>query len=201
MSSTSRPKHDPKVEIKEEEDAGKSVKNGDSKKKVEIPKPKSQRNDEVKVEPKVEEKFEERGATAGKWWEKERDSNDQTKWQYLEHKGVIFPPFYKPHKKRVYYDGKTIELTPVQEEYATYWCQSLGTDYVTKEHYVNNFTKEFLGLFDKKLGYKDLKKFDFKEIVDYLNEQKEIKKNRTPEEKKVKCNRLGAGGANIITRN
>jgi len=119
-----------------------------------------------------------------KWWEKE-SVDEEVKWQYLEHKGVIFPPFYKPQKFKVTYNGNPVELSPYQEEMAYYWSQTIGTDWETKEHYKKNFEREFLKTFDKSLGYTSLAGFDFSEIVKYIAEQKEIKKNRTAEEKKI----------------
>jgi len=68
---------------------------------------------------------------------------------------------------------------------AYYWSQTIGTDYETRDIYRNNFTKEFLGKFDKSLGYKDLTKFNFTPIQTYMAEQKELKKNKTPEQKKA----------------
>lgn len=128
----------------------------------------------------------ENGATTSKWWEKEPDSDeDEVKWNYLEHKGVIFPPFYEFKNFKVLYKGERITLTKAQEEMAYYWSQTIGSDWETKETYVNNFSKLFLSTFDKKSGYTSLKDFDFSDIVTYIADQKEIKKNRTPEEKKA----------------
>lgn len=123
-------------------------------------------------------------ATTSKWWENS-SVDDNIKWNYLEHKGVTFPPFYKPQKYTVYYEGKPVKLTPLQEEMAYYWSQTIGSDWETKEHYVKNFEKQFLGSFEKGSGYSKLSAFDFREIVTYIAEQKEIKKNKTPEEKKA----------------
>jgi len=118
-----------------------------------------------------------------KWAEKDEDDDDETKWNYLEHKGVIFPPFYDPKRFTVLYQGKPITLNRDQEEMAYYWSQTIGTDWETKDHYRQNFQKIFCGTFDKKLGYNKLDAFDFTAIVNYIAEQKEIKKNKTKEEK------------------
>lgn len=123
-------------------------------------------------------------ATTSKWWELE-SIDENIKWKYLEHKGVTFPPFYKPQKFNVYYEGKPLKLSPLQEEMAYYWSQTIGSDWETKDHYVKNFEREFLKTFDSKDGYTKLKSFDFREIVNYIAEQKEIKKNKTTEEKKA----------------
>jgi DNA topoisomerase-1 len=119
-----------------------------------------------------------------KWWEQDKEEDEDIKWHYLEHKGVIFTPFYKPHGIKMLYNGNRIDLTPEQEEMATYWSQTMGTEWESREIYRKNFFKEFCGLFEKSQGYTDPKLFDFSPIHQYLSIEKEKKKNKTPEEKK-----------------
>lgn len=46
------------------------------------------------------------------WWEKDSDSDDnEVKWDYLEHHGVLFPEFFKRHSIQPKYAGKPIQLT------------------------------------------------------------------------------------------
>lgn len=140
--------------------------------------------DSSKSTPKKIKKDENGGTT--KWWEKDPDSEeDEVKWHYLEHKGVIFPPFYDYRRFKVLYKGQPIQMNRYQEEMAYYWSQTVGTDWEQKQHYRDNFEKAFTSTFDKKLGYTKLEDFDFTEMVTYINEQKEVRKNRTAEEKKV----------------
>lgn len=40
----------------------------------------------------------------------------QKKWTTLAHNGVVFPPPYKPHGVMILYKGKSVSLTPEQEE-------------------------------------------------------------------------------------
>ena len=42
----------------------------------------------------------------------------QKKWTTLSHNGVIFPPPYSPHGVKMLYNGKPVDLTPIQEEVA-----------------------------------------------------------------------------------
>mmetsp|Transcript_3951 Transcript_3951/g.5542 ORF Transcript_3951/g.5542 Transcript_3951/m.5542 type:complete len:547 (-) Transcript_3951:57-1697(-) len=87
------------------------------------------------------------------------------------------------------YDGKPIELTPDQEEMATFYAQYIETDHVKKPQFNKNFFSEFLAVLnkDKKKGEKnpitDFNKCDFRPIHKYLMEQRDLKKNRTKEEK------------------
>ena len=76
-----------------------------------------------------------------KWWEKppeeENDKNSEDeeavkKWSHMEHNGVLFPPEYEPHGIKIKYKGEPIELTPEQEEVATFWAQVIDTDYSKK---------------------------------------------------------------------
>eukprot|EP01016_Furgasonia_blochmanni_P001395 TRINITY_DN1052_c0_g1_i15.p1 TRINITY_DN1052_c0_g1~~TRINITY_DN1052_c0_g1_i15.p1 ORF type:complete len:515 (-),score=151.01 TRINITY_DN1052_c0_g1_i15:746-2290(-) len=117
-----------------------------------------------------------------KWWEKEiGDDDDETKWRYLEHHGVCFPPFYKPHGIRIFYKGEPINLTTKQEELATYWSQTVGSDWEKRDIYRKNFEEEFKkALKDKN---KKLDDFDFTPIVNHLAKIKEEKKNRSKEDK------------------
>lgn len=49
------------------------------------------------------------------WWNaKEPPAGCQ--WEKMEHAGVSFPESYQPHRVRMKYDGKPVNLTPVQEE-------------------------------------------------------------------------------------
>jgi DNA topoisomerase I len=47
---------------------------------------------------------------------------DGIKWRTMEHNGVIFPPPYKPHGVRMLYNGAPVDLTPEQEEVATFYA-------------------------------------------------------------------------------
>lgn len=44
------------------------------------------------------------------------NSGDGQKWTTLVHSGVIFPPPYQPHRVKMLYNGKPVDLTPEQEE-------------------------------------------------------------------------------------
>ena len=118
-----------------------------------------------------------------KWWEDSDEGGDDTKWNYLEHNGILFPNFWVKHNVKPLYNGEPIELNSYQEEMATYWSQTIGTEWETKKTYRDNFSEEFCKTFkDEK---KNFEKFDFNSIVKYLEEQREIKKNRSIEEKRV----------------
>lgn len=56
-----------------------------------------------------------------KWWE-EPELEDGKQWDSLEHNGAHFAPEYKPHFVKLKYDGKDIDLTPRQEEVATFYA-------------------------------------------------------------------------------
>jgi len=127
---------------------------------------------------------------SNKWWEKDdlevKNDKKDPKWDYFEHNGVQFPPFYKPHKVRINHKGQPIALNNQEEELATYWSQTIGTEWENKSIYRTNFSTNFLHLLSK--SHPEIKHFDdldFAPVVKYLEEQKEIKRNRGPEEKKV----------------
>ena len=123
-----------------------------------------------------------------KWWMDENPEKGDTeiKWDYLEHNGVLFPPFYKPHKVRINHKGDAVALNKEEEELATYWSQTIGTEWERKPIYRTNFSKNFLKLLGK--THPEIKHFDeldFAPIVNYLEKQRDIKRNRGPEERKV----------------
>ena len=129
-----------------------------------------------------------------KWWEKppeeENDKNSEDeeevkKWTHMEHNGVLFPPEYEPHGIKIKYKGEPIELSPEQEEVATFWGQVIDTDYAKKEIAIRNFTKEFRKVLPEKYKNASLTDFDFTPIKEYLDKKKEKNKNKTPEEKKL----------------
>jgi hypothetical protein len=47
---------------------------------------------------------------------------DGTKWRTMEHNGVVFPPPYKPHGVRMLYNGVPVDLSPAEEEAATFYA-------------------------------------------------------------------------------
>ena len=129
-----------------------------------------------------------------KWWEKppeeENDKNSEDeeenkKWTHMEHNGVLFPPEYEPHGIKIKYKGEPIELTPEQEEVATFWAQIIDTDFEKKEIAIRNFTKEFRKVLPEKYKNASLSDFDFTPIKEYLDKKREKNKSKTAEEKKL----------------
>ena len=127
-----------------------------------------------------------------KWWEKPpEEDNDKSedeetkKWTHMEHNGVLFPPEYEPHNIKIKYKGEPIDLTPEQEEVATFWGTVIGSDYANKEIAIRNFTKEFRKVLPEKYKNAELSDFDFTPIREYLDKKKEKMKSRTTEEKKA----------------
>ncbi|KAF0437095.1 DNA topoisomerase 1 [Gigaspora margarita] len=126
-----------------------------------------------------------------KWWNQQNDNNDGTdKWTTLEHNGVYFPPPYVPHKVKMKYDGKSITLEPEAEEVASFYAAMLGTDYVTNETFNRNFFKDWVKIIKKSKNNppirdfeRDFEKCDFTPIYEYLEQEKERKKNMSKEEK------------------
>ena len=49
------------------------------------------------------------------WWNA-KEPPVGCQWEKMEHAGVSFPEPYLPHRVRMKYDGKPVDLNPVQEE-------------------------------------------------------------------------------------
>ena len=125
--------------------------------------------------------------SVNRWWEKENLSEEtDKKWDSLEHNGVIFPPRYIPHGVKILFKGEPISLTPYQEELSSYWASILDNDMSTKDICKKNFFAEFKQAMGKTFLDAKFEDFDFTPIKDYLGKQKEINKNKSKEEKRVR---------------
>jgi DNA topoisomerase-1 len=103
--------------------------------------------------------------------------------KYLEHKGILFPKKYEPKGFSILIKGKEVRLTPEQEEMAVAWVKKLGTEYIEDKVFVKNF----FGDFRKALGIKEevpLEEFNFKDVVEHVQKEKEHKQSMSKEEKK-----------------
>lgn len=169
-----------KNEKTKERNGDKSAKNGKKKENVEA---------DNKIKNKLKKLLSTQGMSdvisVNRWWEKDDLNEDnEKKWDSLEHNGVIFPPRYQPHGVKLLYKGEPISLSPFQEEIATYWAGILDNDLSTKVICRKNFFNEFKEVLGKGFESSKLEDFDFTAIKEYLNKQKELQKNKTPEEKK-----------------
>lgn len=100
----------------------------------------------------------------------------------LIHNGILFPE-YEPRGFKISVRGKTIALTPRQEEMAIAWVKKVGMEYVEDPVFVKNFFDDFcraLGI-SEKVGAAD---FDFSEIGRHLEEEKARKLAMGKDEKK-----------------
>ena len=120
-----------------------------------------------------------------KWWEKppeedtnKKDDDEEIKWKHLEHNGVLFPADYEPHKIKIKYKNEELELTPEQEEIATFWAQLLDSDLSKKEIAIRNFTKEFRKVLPEKFKDCQLSDFDFSAIKECLDKERENRKKK-----------------------
>lgn len=105
-------------------------------------------------------------------------------WTVLRHNGPFFPPEYEPHKIPVIVNNSKIILNPEAEEYATIYARYLDTDYVNNNTFKKNFWKDFKNYL-KNENIKSLEEIDFSLIKEYLDNEKEKKKNLTKEEKET----------------
>ncbi len=99
----------------------------------------------------------------------------------LNHNGVLVPPRYAGKDLSIKVKGKTIGLTPEQEEMALAWAKKIGTPYVEDSVFAKNFHRDF----SKKLGISvkpgDV---DYSEVLSFLEKEREWKTNLSREEKK-----------------
>lgn len=111
-------------------------------------------------------------------------------WSTMEHAGVAFPEEYQPHGVKMLYDGQPVDLTPEQEEAATFFAATdpdgmhLGNP-KTAPIFIKNFFADFREILGKKHIIKDFKKCDFEPIRKHLNEQKIIRKAISDKERQA----------------
>mmetsp|Transcript_15779 Transcript_15779/g.38918 ORF Transcript_15779/g.38918 Transcript_15779/m.38918 type:complete len:808 (-) Transcript_15779:249-2672(-) len=125
-----------------------------------------------------------------RWWNKLQEGvykKEKQKWKTLEHNAVVFPPPYKPHGVKMKYDGQNVELTPEQEEVATFFAVMMETDHAKKKVFQNNFFKCWQEKLGKKHIIQKFDKCDFRPIYNWAMEQKEIaKEERKQNRAKIK---------------
>jgi len=109
----------------------------------------------------------------------------EIKWNTLSHAGVLFPPEYASHGIKMLYDGVPVDLTPEQEEVATFFAVMKETDYMTKPTFLNNFWQGFEQVLGRNHVIKSLEKCDFTPIYEYHMAEREKKKSMTKEEKEA----------------
>lgn len=104
-------------------------------------------------------------------------------WSTLEHGGVLFPPEYEPHGVKMLYDGVPVDLTPEQEEVASFFAAMKDSDYMNKQTFLDNFWAGFKEVLGPGHKIKSLDKCDFTPIYEWHMAEREKKKQMSKEEK------------------
>lgn len=134
---------------------------------------------------------------AYRWWEDPTKGDNTTKWNTLEHAGVVFPPPYEPLPKNVKmrYNGKPVSLHPDAEEVATFFGSMLNSAHnVENPTFQKNFFADFQDILKKtggardkdgnKIEIKEFTKCDFQPIFEHFDAQRAEKKALPAAEKK-----------------
>jgi DNA topoisomerase-1 len=115
---------------------------------------------------------------------------NQKQWTVLKHNGPYFPPEYIPHKIPIIVNNNKIILNSEAEEYATIYARYLDTEYINKPLFKKNFWKDFKK-YIKNENIKSLEEIDFTLIKQYLDIEKDKKKNMSKETKeRIKVEQL-----------
>lgn len=121
-----------------------------------------------------------------------RQRSKKPQWKTLVHNGVCFPPEYEPRGFRIRIRGKSVVLTPFQEEMAVAWVKKRGTPYVEDPVFQDNFLKDFLKLFPAEFRDVKIPDIDWSEIENHLErekallEDKEFRKERARRRKELR---------------
>ena len=132
-----------------------------------------------------------------RWWEDPAKGDGTTKWNTLEHSGVVFPPPYDrlPSDVKMRYEGKPVKMSSEAEEVAGFFGAMLNSTHnVENPTFQKNFFDDFQeilkttgGARDKdgnKVQIKEFTKCDFKPIFEYYDAQRAEKKALPAAEKK-----------------
>lgn len=112
-------------------------------------------------------------------------SKQDIKWKTFSHNGVSFPPEYVKHNIPVIYEGKSVQLNKLAEEYATIYAKYINTEYVKNKLFNKNFWNDWKKMLEKDTIIKTLDGCDFSKIIEHLNKIKEEKSRLTKEEKEM----------------
>jgi DNA topoisomerase-1 len=103
------------------------------------------------------------------------------KMKQLSHNGVLIPK-YEPRGFHILFKNKKIDLTPEQEEMAVAWVRKIGTEYAEDNVFIKNFFEDFCKALG--IGKASPEDFDFSEIKNFVDREREMKLNMSKEEKK-----------------
>jgi len=107
-----------------------------------------------------------------------------TELKQLIHNGVLIPDPYAPRGFTIFFRGRPISLTALQEEMAVKFAQKFGTPYTEDRTFCSNFMKDFA----KALGIKEkinVEDFDWTPIIKWIEAERTRKANMPKEEKKA----------------
>merc|ERR1712241_239196 len=114
---------------------------------------------------------------------------DDSRWEFLEHSGPLFPPPYEPLPKNVHfcYNNTKITLSQPAEEVASMYGEILFENYeLTKNDLFNeNFFKDWQDVMteEERQTIIDLEKCDFHGIKRYFRYLHKDRENWSKEEK------------------
>ena len=108
-----------------------------------------------------------------------------TKWEKLQHNGILFPPAYEAQGIKIKIKGEKVDLKLDQEEMVYQWAKKKDTPYAQDKVFQKNFTADFAKTLDskfKKISYEDI---DFSDAYKLVDKEKDLKEMMTKEEKKA----------------
>ncbi|MDW8276017.1 MAG: hypothetical protein RMJ59_06535 [Candidatus Nitrosocaldus sp.] len=106
------------------------------------------------------------------------------KWRQLQHNGVALPPPYEAKGLSIRIKGRSIRLTPEQEEMAYAFAKKKDTPYVKDRVFVLNFLSDFLKLFPEEYRSASIEDIDFSEVYAYVDREREMRLNMDKDTKR-----------------
>lgn len=110
------------------------------------------------------------------------------KWTIFRHNGPFFPEPYKRHNIDLFINGNKTIVPDIIEEYLTLYAKYIDTDYIKNSRFNKNFLNDLKPLLPKNISIKSMDEVDLSKIKRHLDNEREIKKNMSKDEKEREKN-------------
>ena len=106
-----------------------------------------------------------------------------SKWTVFRHNGPFFPPKYQRHNVDIIINGNIVKVSDIVEEYLTLYAKYIGTDYVSKKKFNENFLKDLRKVLPKNIKISSMNDINLTNVKKHLDNKKEKLKSLSKETK------------------
>jgi DNA topoisomerase-1 len=95
-----------------------------------------------------------------------------SKWTVFRHNGPFFPQEYQRHNIDILINGIKVNVPSIVEEYLTMYAKYIGTEYITKTRFNNNFLKDLKKVLPNNIKINDMKDINLSFVKQFLDNKK-----------------------------